>query len=47
MANARGCQAGWGLTLRAADLPLTVHQSNRILQRLVLVMGTAQERASV
>jgi biopolymer transport protein ExbB/TolQ len=35
----------WELTLRAVELPLTAHQSNRLLQRLVLAMGTAQERS--
>jgi biopolymer transport protein ExbB/TolQ len=35
----------WELTLGAVELPLTAHQSNRLLQRLVLAMGTAQERS--
>jgi len=35
----------WDSTLRAVQTPLTAHQSNRLLQRLVLAMGTAEERA--
>lgn len=35
----------WDSTLYAVDVPLTAHQSNRLLQRLVLAMGTAQEQA--
>jgi len=35
----------WGLTLQAVEMPLTAHQSNRLLQRLVLAMGTTQERS--
>ena len=35
----------WELTRRAVEMPLTAHQSNRLLQRLVLAMGTAQERS--
>jgi biopolymer transport protein ExbB/TolQ len=35
----------WDLTLQAVEPPLTAHQSNRLLQRLVLAMGTAQERS--
>jgi biopolymer transport protein ExbB/TolQ len=36
---------GWDLSLQSVEIPLTAHQSNRLLQRLVLAMGTAQERA--
>jgi biopolymer transport protein ExbB/TolQ len=35
----------WDLTVRAVATPFTAHQSNRLLQRLVLAMGTAQERS--
>jgi biopolymer transport protein ExbB/TolQ len=35
----------WDSTLRAVEPPLTAHQSNRLLQRLVLAMGTAQEHS--
>jgi biopolymer transport protein ExbB/TolQ len=35
----------WDLTLHAVDAPLTAHQNSRLLQRLVLAMGMAQERA--
>jgi biopolymer transport protein ExbB/TolQ len=41
----RAAAQEWELSLRAAALPLGAHQTNRLLQRLVLAMGTAQERA--
>lgn len=41
----RAAKQEWDQTLRAVNMPLGPHQSNRLLQRLVLAMGTAQERA--
>ena len=35
----------WDMTLRVAGTPLEAYQTNRLLQRLALVMGSAQERS--
>jgi biopolymer transport protein ExbB/TolQ len=35
----------WDLTLRATGIPLAADQTNRLLQRLTLAMGSAQERS--
>ena len=35
----------WDLTLRATGIPLAADQTNRLLQRLTLAMGSTQERS--